>query len=133
MPSGLDLSSPYIDDVFVYSSMWESHLQQLRMVLTRICGIGLRLKLPKCIFEAPAVKCLDYIVNEQGVTTNPERVAAISGLSRPRNVKDVRSLFGMVAHYSRFIPDSARIAALLHALTHKEQALARCADCEEAF
>lgn len=129
---GLDLSYPYIDDIFVYSREWESHLQQLRAVLTRMRAIGLRLKSPKCNFAAPAVKGLGYIVNEQGVTTNPERVAAILELSRPRNVKDVKSFPGMVAYYARFIPESARIAAPLHALTHKGQAFVCCAGCQEA-
>ena len=131
--AGLDLCYLYIDDIFVYSREWESHMQQLRIVLTRMRGIGLRLKLPKCIFAASGVKCLGYIVNEQGVTANPERVAAILGLSKPRNVKDVMSFLGMVAYYARFIPESARVAAPLHALTHKGQAFVWCAGCEEAF
>lgn len=39
----------------------------------------------------------------------------------------------MVAYYSRFVPQSARIAAPLHALTHKGQAFIWCAGCETAF
>ena len=130
---GIDLSYPYIDDIFVYSKEWGAHMQQLRVVLARMRDIGLRLKLPKCIFAAPAVKCLGYIVNEQGITTNLERVAPILGLSRPTTTKDVRSFLGMVAYYARFIPEFARIAAPLHALTHKGQAFVWSAGCEEAF
>ncbi len=109
---GVDLSYPYIDDILCYSKAWESHLQQFKNFLTCMRDIGLRLKLPKCMFAAPAVKCVGYIVNEQGVTTNPEGGAAILELSRPRNVKVVRSFFGMVASmHGSFLS--------LHALRHR--------------
>ena len=52
---------------------------------------------------------------------------------RPCNVKDVRSFLGMVAYYARFVPDLARTAASLHALTLKGEAFVWTAGCEEGF
>ena len=130
---GLDAAYPYIDDIFVYSREWSSHLHQLQAVFTRMRHAGLKLKLPKCIFAAPSVHCLGYVVSEQGVTTNPDRVKPILRLARPSTIKDVRSFLGMVAYYARFVPNLACTAAPLHALTHKGQAFVWTAGCEEAF
>ena len=130
---GLDAAYPYIDDIFVYSKEWRPHLQQLEAVFTRMHHARLKLKLPKWIFAAPSVHCLGCVVSEQGVATDPDRVEPILRLARPRNVKDVRSFLGMVAYYARFVPDLARTAASLHALTPKGEAFVWTAGCEEAF
>lgn len=90
-------------------------------------------KLPKRIFAAPSVNCLGYVVSEQGVTTNLDRVDAILKLARPSTIKDVRSFLGMAGYYARFVPDLARSAAPLHALTHKRQTFLWTAGCEEAL
>ena len=38
---------------------------------------GLKLKLPRCVFASPSVKCLGYIVSEQGVAPDPDNIACI--------------------------------------------------------
>lgn len=111
--AGLDAAYPYIDDMFVYSMQWKHHLHQLRAVFSRMRHARLKLILSKCIFAAPSVHCLGYVVSEQGVATNPDRVEAILRLAQPRNVKDVRSFLGMVSYYGRFVPNIARTAAPL--------------------
>jgi len=55
---GLDLTYPYIDDVFVYSKGWTEHIRSLRAVLMRLHASCLKLKLPKCIFAALSVGAL---------------------------------------------------------------------------
>ena len=71
---GLDAAYPYIDDKFVYSKQWRPHLHQLEAVFTRMRHARLKLKLPKCICAARSVHSLGYVVSEQGVATNPDRV-----------------------------------------------------------
>lgn len=103
----------------------------LREVFSRIRLAGLKLKLPKCIFSAPSVKCLGNIVSEEGVTVDPEKVSAIVSLAAPTNVKAVKSFLGMTAFYARLIEDYAIMAAPLDGLTHKGVVFS--AECTQGF
>ncbi len=40
----------YLDDIIVFSSSVQQHLQRLRMVLGRLGAEGLKVKLGKCAF-----------------------------------------------------------------------------------
>ena len=61
--SGLNSTAAYIDDVFVFSSTWEEHLQALDGTLSRLVEAGLKCKLSKCSFAGDSVKCLGQVVS----------------------------------------------------------------------
>jgi hypothetical protein len=71
--AGCHCCYPHIDEVFVYSAMWDKHLYHLREVFQRMRTSGLKLKLPKCVFAAPSVKCLGFIILEHGVKPDPDK------------------------------------------------------------
>ena len=50
-----------------------------------------------------------YIVDEQGVRPDPERVEAIVNFPKPKTVKNLRQFLGSINFYRRFIPDAAKI------------------------
>ena len=41
-------ASAYLDDLIVFSAMWEDHLSHLRAVLVRLREVGLTTKPSKC-------------------------------------------------------------------------------------
>ena len=83
----------YLDDIVVYSKDSKDHEGHLQLVFDRLRSAGLRLKPTKCHFGLAEVKLLGYILNGDGITTDPEKVAAINNLSSPESVTEVRSLF----------------------------------------
>ena len=56
----------YIDDIFIYTSSFERHLELLNEVITRLRKAGLKLKLVKCLFARKSIKWLGYVITENG-------------------------------------------------------------------
>ncbi len=131
--AGCNCCYPYIDDIFVYSSSWEGHLEHLREVFLRMRDSGLKLKLPKCVFAAPSVKCLGFVVSKHGVEPDPDKISCILELPRPTNVKEIKSIVGMAGYYSRFVDNFAAIVRPLHALTKKGVSFCWTKECQQAF
>lgn len=45
----------YLDDIIIFSSTFEEHIQHLHQVLERITAAGLSIKLSKCLFASPEI------------------------------------------------------------------------------
>ena len=76
----------YLDDVVVFSTTVDEHVQRLAMVLGRLQQEGLKAKLEKCCFLKKEVNYLGHVISSLGVSTDPGKVAAISNWARPTNV-----------------------------------------------
>ncbi|XP_043062846.1 uncharacterized mitochondrial protein AtMg00860-like [Drosophila yakuba] len=63
---------------------------------------------------------LGHRVTDQGIGTDPEKVAAIAQLKPPGNVKELRQYLGVASWYRRFVPDFATLVQPLHALLKKQ-------------
>ena len=109
----------YLDDIVIYSRSEEGHVQHLELVFARLREAGLRLKPTKCFFGLEEIKLLGYIVNRDGIHTDPEKVKAIAKLTQPRDLKGVRSSLGMTGFYRQCLPDYAQIAEPLEELKRK--------------
>ena len=80
----------YIDDILVVGEMCEDHFLNLRKVFDRLQKACL--SPTKCHLAKPQVEeYLGYIVNAQGIATDPNKVEAIKSFSIPANMKTFRS------------------------------------------
>ena len=77
------------------------------------------LKRSKCKFAKNNVDILGYTVSRSGISPMPEKVQATQELAHPESVKEVRSFLGMANYYRQTIPDYAKIAEPMVALTRK--------------
>ena len=77
------------------------------------------------------VAFLGHIVSDQGVATNPVKVAAITNWPTPRSHKEVQQLLGLGKYYCHFIQDFA--TKPLHRLTETGREFLWIKSCEEAF
>ena len=123
----------YIDDIIVFSKNEADHLRHLRLVFDRLRQVGLKLKPTKCAFGLPEVKLLGYVLNKDGIQTDPDKVSAISNLPTPTSIKDVRSLLGMTNYYRTSLPNYAKIAEPLIQLTRKNVRFAWNDERQNAF
>jgi hypothetical protein len=78
----------FFDDIRVYSKSLADHRSHLEQDKWKA-------KLSKCTFAARQITYLGYVINEQRVSTCPEKVQAISCWPVPTNVKELRSFFGI--------------------------------------
>ena len=100
----------YLDDVIIFSSTFEEHLDRLEAVFTRLQQHNLKLKASKCEFMKSKVTYLGHVVSQDGIQTDPDKTEAVRTWPVPKSVKDVRAFLGFTGYYRRFIQNFARIA-----------------------
>ena len=123
----------YLDDIILYSSDLATHLKRLERLLARLREANLKLKPSKCNLLQKRVHFLGFTVSQEGVGTDPEKVAAIRSWPTPRNLRQSRAFIGLRQYYRRFVPNFSEIAAPLHALTKKGARFYWSPECEVAF
>ncbi|RXN31864.1 pol gene product [Labeo rohita] len=60
-----------------------------------------------------------FIFSANGISADPKKAAAILQASEPKDLREIRSLLGMVNYCARFIQDFSTISAPLRDLTKK--------------
>lgn len=108
----------YLDDVIIFSTSVEQHLQRLEMVLKRLQRENLKMKLSKCCFFQQQVKYLGHVVSADGVATKPDKIAAVAKWKCLDNVQELISFIGFASYYKRFVPGFSQIAIL--SVTYKQ-------------
>ena len=123
----------YLDDIIVFSRTVHEHLQQLREILARLRGAGLKVNPTKCHLLQSRVSYLGHVISDQGISTDPEKVKCIVDWPVPTSQKQLQSFLGLASYYRRFIKGFALVAAPLHALTNKGREWIWTQECSEAF
>ena len=106
----------YLDDVIIFSTSFEEHLDRLEAAFTQLKQHNLKLKGSKCEFFRSEIIYLGHVVTREGIQTDPEKTKAIKTWPVPRSVKDVRAFLGFTGYYRRFIRNYATIARPLNDL-----------------
>lgn len=109
----------YLDDLLIVSQTFEEHMGFLQEVAERLSNAGLTINVEKSHFVMSELKYLGYLVGEEGLRTDPEKVEAIKNFPAPKTVKQVRRLIGMVNWYRRFIPNCSEVLQPISNLTKK--------------
>ena len=123
----------YLDDIILYSSDLQSHMERLERLFQRLREANLKLKPSKCRILQKRVSFLGYVVSETGVGTDPEKIEAVRNWPVPTNLRQSRAFVGLCQYYRRFVPNFSAIAAPLHALTKKGAPFLWTAECHSAF
>jgi hypothetical protein len=77
----------------------DDHLDHLRLVLTRLREVGLRVNAPESKFFAIEVEYLAYILTMTDIKLQPNKVQAILAITPPKQGKVLRRFLGMVQYY----------------------------------
>ena len=68
----------FLDDILIFSTTFEEHLERINAVFTRLQQSGLKLKPSKCEFFKTNVKYLGHVVSQTGIETDPDKLAALT-------------------------------------------------------
>ena len=103
----------YVDDILVFSSSLEEHIDHLRQVLLLCRQHGLTIGLPKCEFAMPEIEFLGHILYARGCSPLVKHTAAISKFPVPADKPVLQRFLGMVNFYRKFLRGAARVLAPL--------------------
>jgi hypothetical protein len=77
----------YLEHVVVYSPDFDSHLENVRVVLGRLCSVGLTVQPDTVVFATQDISFLGHLVSSSSVRINPKvpaRVGSFLFLAMPR-------------------------------------------------
>lgn len=107
-----DFSLPNLDDIVVFSENFEYHLQHLDFILiTELRHANLIISSDKSAFCKKELLYLGRIVGQGASKQFPKNIKAINSLPAPTNVTGVLRILGMVAWYSKIIPNLTEIVS----------------------
>ena len=92
-----------MDDLTVFGTPFDSCFSNLKVIFLSCEEKGLVLNCEKCHFMVSFEIVLGHIVFEKGIEVDKSKIALISKLPTPKNVKDVTSFLGHSGFYKRFI------------------------------
>lgn len=109
----------FFDDILIYSKTWEEHLKQIDIVLGIMESQSLYAKASKCEFGMTKILYLGHMISAIGVQVHQEKIRAILDWPPPRNLTELRGLFGLCSYYRRFVKGFSQLGAPLTDLTKK--------------
>ncbi|RDX99204.1 hypothetical protein CR513_17771, partial [Mucuna pruriens] len=119
----------YVDDMIAKSKTLEQHIEDLRKLFTRLR----KLNPAKCTFGVKTGKLLGFVVNENDIEVNPDKVRAIREMSVPKTKSEVRGFLGRVNFIARFISQLTATCSPIFKLLPKKQKMEWGMECQEAF
>ena len=116
----LPFAMAYLDDIIIYSSTPEEHLEHIKTVFEKLHHAKLSMKLSKCHFFAKEIQYIGHILGVEGIKPVPAKTEAIKAMHPPVNPKQVCAFLGLVGYYTKFIKNLAKIAKPLTMLTRMD-------------
>ena len=104
----------YLDDVVIYSSTQEEHIEHLCTVLEHFRLHRLKLKPSKCEFFKEKIECLGHSVSLKGVWPSSDNLKAIAKYPETTMYTAIKGFIQLMGQYRCFIKDFAKIAVPLH-------------------
>ena len=127
------IAMAYLDNIIIFSPSMEEHIKHVQLVFDRSRQHQLKLKISKCKFMQGETQYLGFVINRQGITTDPDKVQVIKNMNPPSCVRELRSFIGMCSYYRRFIPNFSAKAKPLIKLTRKFAKFEWNKECQAAF
>ena len=113
----------FLDDILIFSSNWQEHLEHVKLVLQALREHQLYCKLSKCLFGAVETLYLGHVVSGHTMAPDQEKLKAVRGwrVHVPESVSQVRKFLGFANSYyfRRFLSGYANIAKPLDEITGK--------------
>ena len=106
----------YLDDIIIFSSTFDEHMERLQAVFERLQEHNLKLKPSNCELFKGRVSYLGHVVSDEGIHTDPAKIEAVKSWPVPKSIKDVRRFLRFTGYYRKFIQGFAAIARPLNDL-----------------
>ena len=109
------------------------HLHWVEYVLKKLVKAGFRVNQDKCEFSCSQVRYLGYLLDEEGLRPDADRIASIVNYFVPHNLKALRRFLGMVRYYAIFFKRDSEMKVFLTKLLRQDQPYVWDDEQQEAF
>ena len=123
----------HMDDVIIFGKNQQEHDSRLHAALKTIQAAGVTLNKDKCEFSKQRLTFLGHVVDEHGISPDPVKTSAVSEMTRPQSVPELRRFLGMANQLGKFTPNLAELTQPLRELLSKKNAWTWGPTQEEAF
>ena len=118
---GLDNTHCFLDEIIIVSrGSKDDHLKLFYNTLKKLDNNNWRINLPKCHFAKTEMEWLCHKFTKSGIAPLETKTAAISNLTAPNNLRQLRSFLGSVHYLNKFIPDLPQLCHPLRPLLKKK-------------
>ena len=123
----------YIDDIMIYTTTFNEHMQVLEEILKRIRSHGMFLKPKKCFIAVEELQLLGHIINHEGIKMDPAKVSIVQEYPAPESKTEVRAFMGLVGYYCHYIPGCSEIAEPINRTLKKDIPFSWTDEAQNAF
>jgi hypothetical protein len=123
----------YVDDIVVKTKKADNLVNDLLMAFDCLQANGVKLNPEKCVFGVPRGMLLGYIISQQGIEPNPEKVTALERMGPIRDLKGVQKVLGCLAALSRFVSRLGEKGLPLYRLLKKHERFSWTVEAQEAL
>jgi hypothetical protein len=111
----------YINDLLMFFSFIEEHIEHVKLMLQRLRQFNLYLKLNKCSFHVFHVNFLDFRVSFDEITMQTSKVIVVKDWSKSKFHKNVQVFINFANFHKRFVHAFFKASAELISLLKKNE------------
>ena len=123
----------YLDDIIIYSSSFEEHLDYVKIVVERLRNNRLKVKLIKCKIAQVKIEYLSHEISDGKISPGKKKTEALYKFKQPQTIRQVQSFIGLGSYYRKFIPQFSKIISPLIRCTEKVKKFDWTDECQQAF
>ena len=118
----IPFTNSFIDDIIVASNY---SLEEQKAIVIKILSIldknNMAVKWGNCAFFQSEIELLGVEISGESVRPLVGKAVAIKNLPIPKNISEVRSFFGSINQYVKFVPNLSILSSPLRPLLIKNQ------------
>ena len=93
-----NLAMAYLDDIIIFNTSEEEHKQHNQIIFDCLRQHNLKLKLSKCMFMHKESQYMGFIISEDGIMVDPDKVKIMRQMLTPSCEREVKSFIGMCSY-----------------------------------